>query len=355
MPGKRIVIFGWSNSVHVLRWVAGLKGRGYVIKVISLDGGPIPEVETVVLPRRSRWSYLTQAGGAAGAAREFEPDLVHAHYASGFGVWGMKTRFQPSVVSVWGSDLFEFPSNPVNRFVVRRVLNRATHITATSRLLADRAGQLAPQTKDKISIIPFGVTVPEKVRPLPPSRPLKICYIKPHKPIYRPEVLVQAIAEVKKAFPDVLLSMAGEGPLTSRLLEQIRRLQLEDNVKMVGRLDYGCIHDFIAEHHLMVLPSRMESFGVAVLDASAAGRAVVASDVGGIPEVLKDGETGILVPAGDWRKLAQTIADLAEDTGRLTRLGEAGREFVKSNFVWEKSLDLMAELYERLIYESKKT
>jgi glycosyltransferase involved in cell wall biosynthesis len=355
MPGKRIVIFGWSNSVHIRRWVAGLTARGYVIKVISLEGGPIPEVETTVLPRRSRWSYLTQARRAAEAAREFEPDLVHAHYASGFGVWAMKTGIRPAVVSVWGSDLFEFPSNPVNRYLIRRVLNRATHITATSRLLADRAGQLAPTAREKTSIIPFGVTVPEKLLPLPPSRPLKICYIKPHKPIYRPEVLIRAVAEVKKAYPDVLLTMAGDGPLTSQLLEQVRRLQLEDNVKMVGRLDYSRIHDFIAEHHLMVLPSRMESFGVAVLDASAAGRAVVASDVGGIPEVLKDGETGLLVPSGDWRKLAQTIATLAEDTERLTRLGEAGREFVRSNFAWEKSLDMMTELYERLIHENKKT
>ncbi|MDH4157484.1 MAG: glycosyltransferase [candidate division Zixibacteria bacterium] len=355
MPGKRIVIFGWSNSVHIQRWVSGLKGRGYVVKVISLDGRAIPEVETVVLPRRGRWSYLTQARRAAEAAHLFQPDLVHVHYASGFGVWGLKTGIEPTVVSVWGSDLLEFPSNAVNRFIVRRVLNRATHITATSRLLAVRAGQLAPAAKDKISIIPFGVALPERVHPLPPGRPLRICYIKPHKPVYRPDVLVQAVAEVKKTFPDVILSMAGEGPLTGRLLEQARRLRLEDNVKMVGRLDYGQIHDFIAEHHLMVLPSRMESFGVAVLDASAAGRAVVASDVGGIPEVLKDGETGILVPAGDWRKLAQAITDLAEDAERLKRLGEAGREFVKSHFAWEKSLDLMSELYERLIYESKKT
>jgi len=353
MPDKRIVIFGWSNSVHIKRWVDGLSARGYIIKVISLDGEELPGVETVVLSRRNRLSYFTQATRAAREAVKFKPHLVHVHYASGFGVWGLKTHFAPLVVSVWGSDLFKFPSNFLNKTIIRKVLNRATHITATSEMLRKLTISLAPLTKDRVSLIPWGVEVPSEVTPPPPVTKLKICYIKSHKPVYGPDVLLKALVEVKKVFPHVVLSMAGDGPMTSQLKNMIDDLHLSENVKMVGFIEYDRIRSFIAEHHMMVMPSRMESFGVAALDASAAGRAVIASDVGGISEVVRDGKTGYLVNPDDPKALADKIIHLAQNHGLMIEMGKAGHEFVKNNFTWEKSLDLMSELYERLIDEHK--
>jgi glycosyltransferase involved in cell wall biosynthesis len=353
VPDKRIVIFGWAHSVHIRRWVSGLTERGWHIKVISLDGAPIPGIETVVLPRRNRLSYFTQAARAAKEAQAFNPQLLHVHYASGFGWWGLRASVRPTVVSVWGSDVFRFPSNFVKRYLLRRILRGATRITATSQMLRDLTLRIAPDVSDRVSIIPFGVRVPDGVRPMPSPEPLRICYIKPHKPIYGPDVLIRAITEVKKAYPGVIVNMAGQGPITARLEQLIHQLHLEDNVKLVGFIDPAVIGDFVAEHHLMVMPSLMESFGVAVLDASAGGRPVIASNVGGVPEVLQDGKTGLLVPPGDHKLLAEAIIRLGRDSDLMARMGRAGHEFVKVNYSWNKSLDMMTELYERLIYESK--
>jgi glycosyltransferase involved in cell wall biosynthesis len=101
----------------------------------------------------------------------------------------------------------------------------------------------------------------------------------------------------------------------------------------------------------MVMPSLKEGFGVAALEAAACGRPVIASDVGGIPEVLVDKETGIMVPVNDVDRLAEAIIMLARDAEMRDEMGRSGYEFVKQNFTWEMSLDMMTALYRKVLDE----
>ena len=350
MTNKRIVIFGWAHSVHVQRWVQGLTERGYQIKVISLSGKTLPDVETSVLPRSGKWSYFTQATAAARQAREFTPNLIHVHYAGGFGLWGVRTGIKPTVVSVWGSDLIGYRPRWLYNSLLRFVLKRATHVTATGRFLKETTCRICPTVCDKMSIIPFGVDIPEKIES-PPSEPLRICYIKGHRLKYGPDVLLKAMTEVKKAVPGITLSFAGQGELTRKLKRMVFALGLEDVVHFVGFVQRDRIYPFLQEHHLMVMPSLTEAFGVAALEASACGRPVIASNVDGVPEVVLDGTTVILVPPKDPDKLAKAIINLAQDANTREKMGKAGYEFVKKRYSWERSLDMMCDLYERLINE----
>lgn len=355
MAKRRIAIFGWSNSVHVQRWVSGMLARDFEIKVITLGGDPLSDAETFVIPRRARLSYLTQAGNASGQALKFKPDLVHAHYAVGFGYWAMRTGFHPSLLSVWGADVIDFPSNPVKRYLIRKVLRNADHITATSQLLKDTVVKLLPGSDSKVTVIPFGVNIPDSVAEFPDSPPVKLCFIKVHYKKYGPDILLRAMAAVAKEIPDIKLSIAGYGEMTQSLKQMAQDLHLEKNVEFVGFIDNREIYPFIQKHHIMVMPSVLESesFGVAVLEASVCRRPVIASRVGGVPEVMRDGETGLLVPAGDVDQLATAIIRLVKDRELSVRMGDRGYEFVKENYDWEKSLDMMAETYHRLIHEKK--
>lgn len=349
MSKKRIVIFGWSSSVHVQRWVKGLTDRGYEMKVISCGGDKIESIPTTVFPRDSRWAYFKYAKAAAREAMEFKPDLVHVHYAGGFGLWGNKIKKIPYLLSVWGSDIVDLPEMPHYRFFIKRSLKKADKISATSRMLKERVSELVRSAEKKTEIIPFGVEVPNEVAPPPSDFELKICYIKGHRNIYGPDVLLEALAEVKKVFPKISLSMAGEGEITDRLKRMTERLGLTSEVTFSGFIDNNVIYDFIRQHHIMVMPSLRESFGVAVLEASACGRPVIASNVGGVPEVVKDGETGYLIKPNDPSLLAQTILRFTGNPALIEEMGQNGYNFIKENYSWEKSLDMMSDLYERMI------
>ena len=355
MSRKRVVIFGWAHRVHTQRWAVGMVSRGFEVKLISLGQAILPGIETVVFPHTGKAAYLKHLSEAVREARKFKPDLVHAHYAAGFGLWALRTKIKPMLVSVWGADIIDFPSNIITRALIRRILKKADRITATSRFLKETVKKLRPGAEKKTAVIPFGVAIPPEVAPLP-DKPIKICFIKAHRKKYGPDVLLKAIAEVKKQIPEITLSIAGEGEMTAELKALTAELGLEDNVRFVGYIDNREIYDFLKQHHFMAMPSVMESesFGVAVLEAGACGRPTVASKIGGVPEVIVDEKTGFLVPAGDVDRLAETIVRLAENTDLINSTGRAAYRFAKEKYSWERSLDLMASEYERLIYGEKK-
>ncbi len=352
---KRIAVLGWINSVHVQRWVKGLATRGFETKVISLGGEPKPGIDAAIIPRSGRVSYIARAGLAVKEVADFQPHLVHAHSAAGYGWWMLRCKARPRVVSVWGADVIDFPNNWLKRAFIRRVLESADHITATSQLLRGVAEKLLPRIADKITIIPFGVRVLESFRPPPPLLPIRLCFIKAHKYKYGPDILLQAMTTVVKAIPSIQLSIAGVGELTPLLRKMTTELNLDGNVEFVGSIDNAKIYDFVQEHHLMVMPSVMESesFGVAVLEASICGRPVIASEIGGVPEVLVDGKTGLLVPPADASKLAEAIIKLATNPELCAQMGRDGHSFVSKRYDWEDSLDAMVELYGRMIKEAE--
>jgi L-malate glycosyltransferase len=348
---KRIAIYGWADSEHIVRWVDGLTERGYGLKVISSGGSLVPHAETAVTIRLGKVGYLLGLPKALWETRKFHPDLLHVHYAAGFGLWGLMSGVSPMIVSVWGSDVADFIANPIGRAYMKRVLHRATHITATSHYLMDHAIELLPEVKNKVTLVPFGVQVPEHLSAPPATLPIKLCFIKSHRPIYGPHILIKAMALVRRELPEIQLSIAGTGEHTRELLRLVMALKLQDAVQFVGYIPNESIYQFLAGHHIMVMPSLAESFGVAALEAGACGRPVIATRVGGIPEIVLNNRTGLLVAPNNVEALAEAIVTLAKDEEMRRNMGKAAWEFVRDNYAWEKSLDQMCGLYERLLNE----
>lgn len=349
MKQLKIAIIGWAQSVHVRRWSQGLSERGYEIKVFSLGGEPIEGVQTAIIPGTGKLSYFTRKSQAVRQIRQFAPDIVHAHYATGNAWWGMKVGIRPLVVSVWGSDVMKFTSNAITRTISKRILARADHICATGKLLKRVACEIYAPSEKKITITPFGVQIPKS----PPSwldeSPFRICFVKALLPVYGPDILLRAFARAIQSVPDMELSLAGQGSMEVELKRLAGKLGIADRVTFVGLIPYDKVYPFIKRHHLMAMPSRMESFGVAVLEAGACARPVVASDIGGVPDLVVNNETGLLIPAEDVESLADAIVRLAQDRKLGQKIGLNGYHHVARNFSWESSLDRMSDLYQSLV------
>jgi glycosyltransferase involved in cell wall biosynthesis len=331
-----------------------MASRGFEIKLIGLGEATIDGIECQIFPRRNRLSYLRYLGAAVRAARQFEPHLLHLHSISGFGLWGIGAGMRPTLATAFGSDVVSAPRNPLLRFAARRVLATADAVTATSEHLKRRITGLQPAAAGKVSIVPFGVDLPEKPIPWPASEPVRMCYLKYLRPVYGPDVLIEAMRLVHRSHPTLQLTLGGSGQMLDKLQALAKKYDLSSVVTFAGRIPPEKAYDFIAHHHALVMPSRNESFGVVALEVGACGRPVIASNVDGIPEVVVDGETGLLVPPEEPVALAEAIIRLAEDRELAEALGKNGFARVQEHFQWDKTLDLMAELYERLI-DGKKT
>ena len=150
-------------------------------------------------------------------------------------------------------------------------------------------------------------------------------------------VLIDAVSRLRADIPDIKLLIVGEGKQEGRLKEQVRSLGLQEYVEFFPVLNHTA--EFLRVFDCFVLPSLQEGLGLSVMEAQAAGLAVIASNVGGIPSLIKDGETGLLVEPGNSRQLSEALKRVLTDKGLACRLGREARQ----KAVREYGADKMAE------------
>ena len=228
-------------------------------------------------------------------------------------------------------------------------------VTNRSRNSSYTAGLIRGLHDRPVEIIPFGasVPVPPDIPPRPPSRPFRLLFV--GRLVERKGVayLLEALSLVRDRV-EVELEVVGEGPLRSALEEEARRLDLGEAVEFRGFVSREELSRSYAGCHAFVLPAvvdakgDVEGLGVVLIEALAHGRPAIGSEAGGIVDIVRPGETGLLVPPGDGRALAAAILELAEDPSRAEQLGRQGRAYVQRRFGWTEVTDTLVGLYERL-------
>lgn len=160
---------------------------------------------------------------------------------------------------------------------------------------------------------------------------------------------LQALVLLRSQGRSLSVTLAGHGPLRALLEKQIEQLALADYVTITGALLHEQLLDVVMAADLVVVPSRFEGFGLTALEAMALGRPVVATTAGGLPEVIADGETGLLVPPQDPAQLAQTIGRLMDDGPLRQRLGAAGRLRAQERFSLPAVTARLRDIYCRAV------
>lgn len=231
--------------------------------------------------------------------------------------------------------------------VRRRVLVSADRILAGSAFTAGLARELGVRD-ERIRVIGYG-TDPARFRPADVSalkarlgvgsRPLlaTVSRLVPRKGI---DTVIRSLPRIRARIPDVLYMIAGEGPDRARLEALCEREGVTEAVRFAGPVPDAELPLWFALGDVFVMPSRsdgadVEGFGIVFLEASAAGRPVVASSAGGIPDAVADGVSGLLVPPDDASHLAERIVELLSDPARAAELGRRGRERVLAQFTWQ--------------------
>jgi glycosyltransferase involved in cell wall biosynthesis len=310
-----------------------------------------------MLKHRGRGGYFVNAWRARRALAQWRPDIVNAHYASGYGTTATLAGARPLLLSVWGSDVYDFPyESAFKGWLLRRNLRRATRVASTSQAMARQARRLSPELAE-IDVTPFGVDM-TRFRPDPARRAtdaITVGIVKSLAPKYGVDVLLRAFAglcaDPRLRRPDrpLRLMVVGDGPDRRALEALAGALGIGGMTTFVGAVPHADVPAWLNRFDIYAAPSRQESFGVAVIEASACGLPVVVSDAGGLPEVVLDGETGVVVPREDAAALQGALADLALDAPLRLRLGARGRAHVACNYDWRRCVEAMEASYARTI------
>lgn len=365
----RVLLLAPGNVVHTRRWAHGLAGAGVEVVCVSQHGfGDEPwsaEVECVELPHRGASGYVLNAAAVRRTFAARRCDLLNAHYATGYGTLATLSGVRPRLLSVWGSDVYDFPQiSPLHRAGLRQVLGSADGIGSTSHVMARQVqAVMGPHWHGKVAVTPFGVDAarfaPAAARPgAGTTRPLMIGTVKKLEPKYGIDTLIRAFAllagdgSLRSALPAGLrLRLVGEGVQRAELQALAGSLGVADQVELAGAVPHDQVPVQLRTLDIYAAASRLdsESFGVAVIEASACGLPVVVTRVGGLPEVVREGETGLVVPREDPAALAQALRQLTVDAGLRERLGRQGREHVLRHYEWGDSVRRMVEVFRRLL------
>jgi len=354
----KVVLLAPASVIHTQRWVEGLHDRGVNVVVATQHFDPSwrapPGVRVVSLPHAGASGYFRNVPALRRLLRAERPDLLSVHYASGYGSTAALAGFRPWLLSVWGSDVYDFPyESRLKGWLLRRNLRRADAVASTSEAMARQVRCLVGDI-GAIAITPFGIDTSHFVPRPEPHAGLVIGTVKTLAPKYGVDVLVRAFARLiaQDSAPALPLSLVivGGGEQRAELEALCTSLGMAARVRFIGAVPHREVPQWLNRFDVYVAVSRLnsESFGVAVLEASACGLPVVVSDAGGLPEVVIDGETGLVVPREDAAALAAALRELIDAPALRARLGRAGRARVERNYEWQQAVDRMLGCFDAL-------
>jgi len=321
------------------------------------------EVEMMSYPLFEHQPYtLALATKMSTVAEQEDLDLLHVHYAIPHSISAILARESlkphrrlPVITTLHGTDITLVGADRSYLPITKYALEQSDGVTAISNYL--KQATIDTFQFDRIEVIPNFVCPSEyKPRPdcelrqaLSPDGAPILVHVSNFRPVKRPVDCVEILARVLKKTPARLV-MVGDGSERTNAIHRARSLGVFDRCAFVGKqpriVDYLCAAD------VLLLPSEQESFGLAALEAMACEVPVVASRVGGVPEVVDDGETGFLSETGDIEKMADDAARLLADEKFRSNMGRRARESAISRYNTDLVIPRYIEFYEKVLAKS---
>lgn len=349
----------WRGGQNqVLLTVMGLRALGHRTMLVAHAGGELRQraqegLELIPLAPRAELD-LSAAWRLSRLIKQLRPDVVHAHDPHGVAMaalaLSMSTQLaKPPLVAQRRVD-FRLRGNSLSRWKYRQVDCFICSSEAIRNLLIQDGvpAQRAVTVHEGIDIDRVEHAPPAKLHEelwLPHNAPIvgNVAALVPHK---GQKHLIDAAQIVLKSVPDARFVIAGEGELRESLERQIREHRLDKHVFLTGfRPD---VLSVLKAFDIFVMSSTTEGLGTSILDAMAAGKPIVGTRAGGIPEAVVDGETGLLVPPRDPHAMADAIVQLLGDEPRRRRMGAAGRERARGLFSAERMVQETLRVYRRV-------
>ena len=323
----------------------------------ALEARDIPVTRMREVASRWDWPGMWATWRQLGRAR---PDLLHVHH-----VWPAADRYLAGLAAAAGvphlvvtEHIEGTPNSAAQSRLKRRELEQAGVVTAVCAAVADSLVRDYGVDRARVRVVPNGAELPDDAAEQPAARrlreqlgagvlrPLWVCAGRLEQQKGQ-DVLLEALAEVRRRGLEFVAVLAGAGSRREALLERSRALGLEASVRFPGQVeDLGPL---LTAADAVVLPSRWEGLPLVLLDALARGRPVAASAVGGVPEVVTDGEQARLVPPEDPLALAAVLEDFHRHPDPALRLGRRGAARVRESYTWPRVVEAFESAYDEVL------
>jgi glycosyltransferase involved in cell wall biosynthesis len=344
----------------VQKWVRFFAEKGYDVYLATFnETSQIEGVKVRKLRYFSKLAYPFRILTVRKAIKEINADILHAHYASHYGVYGALSGFKPFVVTVWGSDIFIDPKKSMaKKYFVKYALKKADLIT-TDSVSSIKAILGFGVDEEKVKLIVHGVDL-KLFHSIENNEEFKkeLCIRQNYQvvistrnlePVYDVDTLIKAIPYVIDECPNTFFLILGDGILRRQLEELACKLGVAKNVRFVGSVSNREMPKFLESSDVFVSTSLSDTRSVSLLEAMACGLPVVVTDLEGNKECVKEGVNGFLFSKGDFKALGEKIIYLLGDEDTRRRFGVISRRYVEKEGSYEKEMRKMEKLYKELM------
>jgi glycosyltransferase involved in cell wall biosynthesis len=366
----RILLLADTYSEHTEKWAIGMADKGIEVGLFSFNKASYewyqhknitvffePEVKINAESSLTKLAYLKYVTILKKIIRHFKPDVLHAHYATSYGLVGALSNFHPFIISSWGTDVMKFPNkNFVAKSILKYNFKKADVLCATSETVK---AYIQNVIKKEVQVVPFGINTREfkkrKVTSLFKEGDFVVGSIKPLEPIYNVDILLTSFAELRKKYAAIKLLIVGEGAVSEQLKRLAKELRIDKDVVFTGRVPFKEISNYYNMIDVLVNISEYESFGVSVIEAMACEKPVIVTNVGGLKEIVKDETLGIKVEVRNSEQTGKAIERLITDRDLYEKIARNSRSYVTNNYNWENNLAAMIEIYTDLTNKKQAT
>ncbi|MCA8917718.1 MAG: N-acetyl-alpha-D-glucosaminyl L-malate synthase BshA [Planctomycetes bacterium] len=351
-----------GHSVHIISYAIPFRFESFR-KNLTYH-----EVEVSAYPLFRYPPYdLALAGTIMEVAQQYGLDVIHAHYAIPHAISGHLAREMLNgdgknirlVTTLHGTDITIIGQQRVFQRVTKFGIRKSDGVTSVSQELKERVIETIDCRAQDIEVIPNFVDTErfttdccqdKRAQMAAPDEKI-VLHVSNFREVKRPRDVVKAFALAAKDVKARLV-MIGDGPEVGACKELARELGVFDRVTFAGT--YDAIWELLPQADVFFLPSEYESFGLSALEAMACGVPVVASNTGGLPEVVEDGVNGFLHAPGNTEAMGESISKLLRDEELRSKMGAAARECATSKFRREALLPVWEDYYQRILNQPAK-
>ena len=355
-------------EVHGRTFLRALRERGHDVQVVTSHGSlTLPDEEVhedvpihrfqflkALAERRLDWFAQIRAR-LSRLKHDYQPDIVHLSFTDPSALFHLQTQPARPVPTVTSIRVALPNGKPGAETLTGRTLRSAAWVTTNSKAMLEDVRRLEPAVNGRSSVIYEGLETPNlSPAPLGFDTPRLLCLGR----VVRDkgfDIAIDAMPAIQRAAPGARLLIAGDGPARPELEQQAGHLGLSDAIEFLGWVPPEKVPELINSTTIVLMPSRWrEAFGLVALQAMQMARPVVAADVGGLPELVSQHETGLLVPKEDAAALATSVIRLLHKPELAEALGAAGRRRALSQFDVHRHVDEYETLFQTLIQEEKR-
>lgn len=344
-------------SIHTRRWTDHFAQLGNDVHLITfrdakIDNTTVHYVDAGNMSREGgNWRVLLKIGAVRQILREIQPDILHAHYATSYGIVGALSGFHPFVITALGSDVLISPQNSILcRMLVKYAMTKADGVTAMADHMKDAIINLGIASK-KVTTVMFGIDprIFNHDNRAVPNDKFVITSTRNLEPVYNIELLLNAVELVKNKIPALSVNLIGDGSLRVKLERMSSERGLNGIVTFHGRIPQTDISRILNRSHLFVSASLSDGNNVSLNEAMACGVFSLATDIPANRQWVEAGVNGFLIPTDKPEELAERVLYVYKNYAELEkRAMPFNDKIISEKALWSVNVAIVENKYREL-------